>query len=131
MTYSAKVTLALILIFFAILIGSLIRDARGEDLSTWRYGSPSDFRRMANYVVQGQVGEHRGRGSRDGGGGLAAAQVFDIMFRAGSPDLYIKTMPSGPNIVYNYKRETPTRIIGPRQGTATSWKPNYPAALVP
>jgi hypothetical protein len=114
--------------------------ASAEDLSTWRYGSPGDVRRYGNqimqepdYHVQGYDGHRQPVYVRN----EAKAAYMDMMFRAGSPELYRQTQPQAPqtniNIYIHNSRETPQHIIAPQQeGEVISGrKPDYPAALVP
>jgi hypothetical protein len=113
--------------------------ASAEDLSTWRYGSPGDVRRYGNqimqesdYIVQG----HNRNGYPVYVRNEAKAEYMDMMFRAGSPELYRHTQPQAPqtniNIYFHNSGETPQHIVAPQRQEAVSYrKPNYPAALVP
>ena len=103
-----------------------------DDLSTWRYGSPGDVRRYGNQLMQ-ERGHNNGHQSYGRNGAKAA--YMDMMFRAGSPELYRYTQPQAPQtkIYMNNSGESSQYTIPPPQKRrpVTTWKPNYPKALVP
>ena len=107
-----------------------------DDLSTWRYGSPGDVRRYGNRLMQdtNYNRQHR-KGNQAYGRSEARAAYMDMMFRAGSPELYRYTQPQAPqvNIYMNNSAESPQYTIpAPQKRRAiTTRKPNYPKALVP
>ena len=109
-----------------------------EDLSTWRYGSPGDVRRYGNRLMQDTSynRQHR-KGNQTYGRDEAKAAYMDMMFRAGSPELYRHTQPQAPqtnNYYYiNNSDDSPQYTIPPPQKrrAATTWKPKYPEALLP
>jgi hypothetical protein len=106
--------------------------ALADDLSTWRYGSPGDVRRYGSHLMQ-ERGHYNGR--QGYGSSRAKAAYMDMMFRAGSPELYRYTQPHTREVkVYmNNSGETSQYVIPApqKQRPATTWKPNYPKALVP
>ena len=109
-----------------------------EDLSTLRYGSPGDVRRYGNRLMQDSGNNrHQGNGNQAYGRNSAQAAYMDMLFRAGSPELYRHTQPQAPqtnNYYYiNNSGESPQYTIPPPQKrrAATTWKPKYPEALLP
>jgi hypothetical protein len=119
-------TAGVIMIFWSAAI------SLADDLSTWRYGSPGDVRRYGNQLMQ-ERGHHNGRQACGRNGAKAA--YMDMMFRAGSPELYRYTQPQAPQtkVYMNNSGESPQYIIPPpvKRRAVTAWKPNYPKALVP
>jgi hypothetical protein len=107
-----------------------------DDLSTWRYGSPGDVRRYGNRLMQdtSYSRQHR-NGNQTYGRDEAKAAYMDMMFRAGSPELYRYTQPQAPQVkIYmnNSGESSQYTIPSPQKRRAiTTWKPKYPKALVP
>ena len=113
-----------------------VASSMADDLSTWRYGSPGDVRRYGNRLMQQQRYDGQNHNGNQGyGRNGAQAAYMDMMFRAGSPELYRYTQPQRQQIkVYmNNSGESPQYIIPPPKNrrAVTTWKPNYPEALIP
>lgn len=117
--------LELILIAF-IAFFLFTHDAHAGDISTWRYGSPGDVR-------------HAGIRAAARGDQIATARWMDIVFRAGSPQLYRYTMRPGRQvnvtIINNQAGATssaPAQIVDYGYSRGISHRsPRYPAPLVP
>jgi hypothetical protein len=79
-------------------------------------------------------GQHH-NGNQGYGRNEAQAAYMDMMFRAASPELYRYTQPQRQPIkVYmNNSGESPQYTIPPPRNrrSVTTWKPNYPEALLP
>jgi hypothetical protein len=115
MSKTKKIAYALligILAGIAVVIFFGLKDVFAEDLSTWRYGSPGDFRRWANErsqrrqqpIIVNQGGYRNGQAPviiYDDDQGEADAAYMDMIFRSNTPELYRQTMPQAPQVNIN------------------------------
>jgi len=130
MTYPAKIILALILIVSTVLLGGLFREAwgggaqRGISQHTYQH-------RAAHARAQKQfhryVRRQRYRYPAYYQGYSQPVQNNIVIINDNSTKTYITT----GRVVERGHDTSGSIIIRSKEGVATSWKPRYPAAIVP